>query len=89
MTTAYIEPLNLKYLFENSLAGSPIVFFGLFIIALSILAGTFRMKGGIFLLLISLSSIMLYNWFQGGLYVLVIFIGGLLIFKAVSKIVSD
>ena len=89
MVTEYIDPLNLKYLFESSLAGSPAIFFGLFIIAFSVLAGTFRMKGEIFLFLIALSSIILYNWFQGGLYVLVIFIGGLLIFKAISKVVSD
>ena len=89
MTAEYIEPLNLQYIFQNILAGSPDIFFALFLIIFSILAGTFKMNGSTYLILYALSSIMLYSWFSGGLFLLVMFIGGLLIFFTISKIIKN
>lgn len=86
MTSAYIAPLDLKYIFQNVLAGSPDIFFALFMIGFSILAGNFKMRGGTYLILFGLSSIILYSWIGGGLFSLVIFIGGLLIFWAISNV---
>lgn len=87
MTTAYINPLNLKYIFQNVFAGNGDVFFILFMLGISILAGVFRMNNMTFLVLIGLSSVMLYSWFGGGFYVTVIFITGLIVFWGVKRIV--
>jgi len=89
MVSAYISPLNLGYIFRNTFAGTPLIFFAIFMMGFSILAGTFKMRGGTYLILFGLSSLLLYNWIGGGLLSLVIFIGGLLIFNILSKIVKD
>lgn len=89
MASEYISPLNLKYIFQNVLAGSPDIFFALFIICFSILAGVFRMRGSVYLLLLGLSSILLYAWFGGGLYLIFIFLGCLIVFWMISKIVKN
>lgn len=84
----YIAPLNLQYIFQNVLSGSPEVFFALFMILLSVLAGRFRMNGGVFLLMFGLASIILYSWIDGALFTITIFVGGLIIFFAIKKVVS-
>ncbi len=89
MVSEYIAPLDLQYIFQNIFSGSPIIFTAMFIIGFSILAGVFKMKGEAYLMLIALASILLYGWFGGGLFTLVMFIGGLLIFWAISKVVKD
>ena len=88
MVSEYISPLNLQYIFQNTFAGSPEIFFALFMIGFSLLAGTFKMRSGVYMTLFALSSIILYSWIGGGLFSLVIFIGGLLIFWAISKVVK-
>ena len=88
MTSEYIEPLNLKYIFQNLLAGSPEIFMGIFFIALSVLAGKFKMNGVIYLLLTGLSAILLYNWFGGGFYLIIIVLGGLLSYYIISRLVK-
>jgi hypothetical protein len=85
----YIAPLNLQYIFQNVFAGSPDIFTAIFIIVFSILAGALRMGSLPYVILLSLASILLYSWLGGGLYLLVIFIGGLLIFSIISKLVKE
>jgi hypothetical protein len=89
MSSSYIAPLNLKYIFQNVFAGSPEIFFAIFVLAFSILAGYFRMGSLTYVMLLALGSILLYSWLGGGLYLLVIFIGGLLIFWVISKLVKE
>ena len=84
----YIAPLNLQYIFQNVLAGSPAIFMGIFFIIFSILAGSFRMSGGIYLLLMGLAGILLYGWFGGGFYIIIILIGGLITYWTISKLVK-
>ncbi len=85
----YIEPLNLKYILQNVLAGSPYIFFAIFLIGFSILSGIFRLNGAIYLILLGLSSMILYSWFGGGIYLIFIFIGCLIVFRMISKIVKN
>ena len=84
----YIAPLDLKYIFQNVLAGSPNIFMGLFFLAISVTSGLFKIQNQVFLLLIGLSSIILYGWFGGGFYLLTIIITGLVVFWTVKRIVS-
>ena len=85
----YIQPLKLDFIFQNVFAGSPNIFFAIFLIAFSVLAGTFKMNGTTYLILYGLASIMLYKWFGGGLFLIFMFVGGLLIFQIISKIIKD
>lgn len=89
MVSDYIQPLDLKYIFINVLSGNHLVFTGIFLIALSIIAGLFKMPNSIFLIMLALSSIFLYNWFGGGIYLLVMLIGGMITFWGISKIIKD
>ena len=89
MASVYIHPLELDYIFQNTLAGSPDVFFAIFMVAFSVLAGTFRMDGRVYLLLYVLASMFLYNWIGGGLFIISMFIGGLIIFYSIAKIVKS
>jgi len=89
MSSAYISPLNLQYIFQNVFSGSPDIFFAIFMIVFSILAGYFRMGSLTYVMLLALASIMLYAWFGGGLYLIIVFIGGLLIFWVISKLVKE
>lgn len=88
MTSEYIAPLNLKYIFVNVLAGSQGIFLGLAFIAMCVLAGLFKMPERTFLLMVILSSILLYNWFGAGLYILVLLLVGATIYWAISKMVK-
>ena len=89
MTAAYIAPLNLEYIFQNVLAGSPDIFIGLFFITLAILAGYFKMSGENFLIMMGLSGIILYSWLQGGWFIFTIIIGGMILIWMISKMIRD
>lgn len=73
---AYIPPLQLDYVLQNVLAGSQYIFLGIFFLALSIMAGSFKMNGRVYLLMIGLAGIMLYSFLGVGLYLAVIIVGG-------------
>jgi hypothetical protein len=89
MTATYIDPLNLKYLFVNTFAGSSLVFGFIFFIGISILAGMFKMPNIIYLIMLALASIMLQGWIGGGFYLLAVLIASLVAFFAISKIVKN
>jgi len=84
----YIAPLDLKNIFLNIFAGSQEVFMGLFFIGISVLAGLFKMPNSVFLMMVGLAGIILYNWFGGGLYIIIILITGIIVFSAISNIVK-
>jgi hypothetical protein len=85
----YIEPLNLRYIFQNVLAGNPYVFIGLFLIGFSILAGVFKMEGRIYLMLLGLGSLILYTWIGGGLYLIFIFMAIAFFIYHITKLVKN
>jgi len=85
----YIAPLNLQYIFQNVLAGSPDIFLALFLIGFSVVAGMFKMTGYIYGVMLVLASMLLYAWLGGGLYILLIFVLSMIIFMVISKIVKD
>lgn len=88
--SAYVQPLELDKIFINMFAGSPAIFMAIFIIVFSILAGYFRMGGLTYVMLLALASMMLPVFFgSSGLFIFIIFIGGLLIFWVISKIVKE
>ena len=89
MVSEYIAPFDLEYILINLLAGSREIFMGLFFIAMSILAGIFRMPSRIFLTMIALSGVLLYSWFQGGFYIIILLITGAIVFWNVSKLVKN
>lgn len=89
MTSSYIKPLNLQYIFQNLLAGSPEIFMGVLFIGFSVLAGIFKMPKGVYALLIGLSGIFLYSWFNVGFYYFIVIIGSILIFYTISKVVKN
>jgi len=89
MSSSYIEPLNLQYIFQNVLSGSPEIFTALFMIGFSILAGTLRMSPLIYGIMFALATMLLYDWLGGGLFLFIIFFGGLLIFWVISKIIKE
>lgn len=89
MSSPYINPLDLKYILINTFAGNFEIFTGLLFLGLCILASLFRMPDRIFLLIIALASIILYNWINQGIYFLVLIIGGIATFWAISRVVKN
>lgn len=81
---AFIEPLDLKTLLVNHLAGNIEVFAFLAFIAISAAAGYFRMKNMIFLALIVLFNVMLADYL-GGIYLIVLTITAIVIFWGIGK----
>ena len=89
MASDYIAPLGLKYIFVNVFAGSFDIFTGILFIGISILAGIFKMPIEAYLIMILLSSILLYDWITGGIYPLIILILGLVVYYIISRIIKD
>lgn len=85
----YIEPLNLKHIFVDTLAGSPEIFTAITFIGLCIGAGLFRMPNVIFMLMIVLATVMLSKFIVGGIYLLVLLVVGISVFWAISRIVKN
>jgi len=87
---AFIEPLDLRTLFVNTLAGSPNIFLILSVIIMSIGAGYFRMPSFAFLILLGLWMLMLETVLHTGVFTLMtLIIIGLVIFTLVPKIVKN
>ena len=87
--TEYISPLNLKYIFTNTLAGTPFIFFALFLIGISVLAGYFKINRITYGILLVLSSMFLYSWLGGGWFLILITFASLIAFIILRKIVQD
>ncbi|MHA1869247.1 MAG: hypothetical protein ACTSXD_14495 [Candidatus Heimdallarchaeaceae archaeon] len=85
----YIEPLNLQYIFTNTLAGTPSVFLAIFLVVISILAGYFKMSRLTYGMMLLLSSIFLYSWLGSGWFLIFIIIASLIAFVVLRKLVSD
>lgn len=85
--SGFVEPLNLQCWLVNIFSGTSEIFLFIMVLALAGLAGMFRMRNDVTLLMLALFGIM-FAQFESGLYVLVVLIGGLISFTALKKIVS-
>lgn len=83
-----IQPLDFEYIFLNTFAGSTEIFFGIFLIGISVLAGIFRMSGFAFIMMIGLSTMLLYGWFGEGFYIILILITAMLVYWIFSRLIK-
>lgn len=89
MTTPLLEPLNLEYLFMNVLAGSDLIFLGLFIIAIATLAARMKMPNYIFGFMLVIGVLILqyivsYSWVS----TLVLLITGFIVYFVWGKLIK-
>ncbi len=81
---AFVQPLDLRNLLINTLAGNIEIFSFLSFIAISILAATFKMPNTVFLIMIILFSVLMAQY-VGVIYVIVLLIISIVIFKGIAK----
>ena len=84
--TGIINPLDLKEILVNYLAGSMNIFISIAIVVLAILAASYRMTNVAFLMLLALFLMLL-----GGqtLFMLIIIITGLVVGIIISKMIKS
>jgi len=82
---AAVQPLDLEYIFVNTLAESMTIFFFLAMAFFAYLAARFRMPNQIFLIMMGTFVIFFANYYSL-LYTFVIFISGLFFYYVLSKI---
>jgi len=87
MIMQVVQPLDLKYILVNTLAGSMKIFFFLLLIGFAYLAARFRIPNQIFLILMAVFVIFMANYYSL-LYTLLIFLAGLFFYYSLSKIIK-
>jgi hypothetical protein len=80
-----IQPLDLEYIFVNTVAGSWTIFFFLAMAFFAYLAARFRMPNQIFLIMMAVFVIFMANYYSL-LYAFTILLISLFVFYAISKI---
>jgi len=85
----WINPFDWQTIFVGTLAGSWQIFIFIILIAISFLAGRFRLPDKIFLIFIVLFAIILGLAQLGGLYILIMLITGLVIYYGLAKLVKQ
>ena len=83
-----IEPLNLQPLLVNALAGTMMMFIILATILIAGLAAKFRMSNINFGMIMGLFAVMIGYWASWFLF-LAVFIGGLLIFFSLGRVLKN
>lgn len=86
---AFINPLDLEYIFVNTLSGNFYIFLFILMIVIGGLAAKFRMPNYIALTMFALMGIMIDNENTNGLYVFSTIFVGLVSFFAISRIVKN
>ena len=86
--TTFIPPLELETWIINVFAGNTKYFTAVALLAISSLAGYFRMIGLTMMFMIVLFFVMFKNYVDYSIYFLLISIGGLLVGYWISKIVK-
>ncbi len=81
----FVEPLNLEYIFVNSLAGSMEIFFFVAIALFAYLAARFRMPNQVFLMMVAVFILFMAK-FYSLFYLLLIVLVGLFFYYVLSKI---
>lgn len=82
---ALIEPLNLQYIFVNTLAGNMTIFIILMTILIAGLAARFKMNNFAFGLTIALFATLMGAWASWFMF-LVVLMGGFLIYYTIGKL---
>lgn len=83
----FIQPLDLHTLLVNLLAGSDTIFIFLALIFIAALSARFRMPNVIFLVMFSVFTIFMANYFPG-LYAFSIIIVGMIVIYNLGRIVA-
>lgn len=84
----FIQPLDLKTILVNTLAGSVDIFVFLAIVVVAMGSAMFKMPDKIFIILLLLLMVMLQSSLElGGLYLLALVITSLVVFKGIARIV--
>lgn len=84
----WIEPLAMQTWMINVLTGSNEIFMAIALLAISALAGFFRMTGYVLIVMVTLFLVMFRDYVDGGVLLLIIAVGGVLIGTQIKKLVS-
>jgi len=84
----YISPFNFKEIFLEYFLGTPELFTFAFMIVTSMSCAYFQMSNRLFLLILSISSIIFGLYLGNAIYILVIFLIGYISFKSIARIVT-
>lgn len=88
MPSNFISPFNVKEIFLSYLLGSQQLFVFAFMIIISFICAKFNMPNKMFLLILSVSSLIFGAWLGQAVYILVIFLVGLISFKSIARLFS-
>ncbi len=84
----YISPFDFKTIYINYFLGNQLLFPFLFVIILSLSCAYLNVSNTIFLILLTIGSVMFAAYIGQAIYILVIFIVGFILFKSFSRIFS-
>lgn len=87
----FINPLDLECLLVNTLSGSVIMFIALAIIAIAIIAGSFRMKTLTVTLMFGLFVVLFFPILGAelrGIYIIFGLVSGFIIFKLLANLIK-
>jgi hypothetical protein len=73
--SGFIQPLNLECLFVNTLAGSRLIFIGIAMLAMFVLAGKFRMSNIVVALMFGLFFILITFTMEGWIMIMLLIVG--------------
>jgi hypothetical protein len=82
----YIQPLDLKTLFMGYFLGDANIFAYAFMILISIVCAYFNMSNKLYLIILTIGSIMFAGYMGEPIYFLILFIVGFVIFYSFSKV---
>lgn len=88
MAHDYIQPFDFKKIFVDYFLGSTELFIFAFMILISFACAKFSMSNRLFLIVLSVCSLIFAGILGQAVYILIIFIIGFLSFKAIAKIVT-
>ena len=84
----FIEPFDFQTIFVNYFLGGLELFIFAFIIVVSMMAASFRLTNRIFMILLTIGSVIFAGILGEAVYILVILIIGLITFKGIGKLVQ-
>ena len=84
----YIDVLDFKKVFLEVFLGSPELFMFAFIILISFISAKMRIPNSVFMVILSISSLIFTIYLGQAAYLLVIFLIGYISFKSIARIVT-
>ena len=88
MPSDYIAPLDLKKVFLDYFLGSQQLFIFAYLIFISFVSAKMGLSNKIFMVILSISSLIFGFYLGNAIYVFVIFIVGFISFKSIARIVT-